>query len=77
MKPHILNTALTANLAALIDGLEQAVVLANSAQKAFGDNHPNQAIGTILPLERDLPMLAGLLTAVLTLHRRQGQGGEA
>ena len=75
MTPRILNFAIEANLAALTDGLERAAVMADMARKAMRDDYRNLAIGTILPLEQELPMLSGLLTAILALHRRAGQGG--
>ena len=76
MKPRILNAAIEVNLAALVDGLERAAVLADMARKAMRDDHRNLAIGTVLPLEQELPILVGLLTAILALHRTAGQGGE-
>ena len=75
MKSHILNAAIEANLSALVDGLERAAVLGSMARKAMQTDERNLAIGTILPLEQDLPMLAGLLTAILVLHRNAGKGG--
>ena len=75
MKPRILNAAIEANLSALVDGLERAAALGSMARKAIRDEHRNLPIGTILPLEQELPMLEGLLKAILVLHRTAGQGG--
>ncbi len=67
--------AIEANLLALAEGLTEAARLANEAHTAMRHRHPNVAIGTVLPLEHDLPVYVGLLTAILALHRRAGQGG--
>lgn len=69
------DTAITANLAALAEGLREAATLATSATAAMHADSHNLAIGTVLPLEQDLPTCVGLLTAILALHRRAGQGG--
>lgn len=71
------DTAITANLAALAEGLREAATLATSAVAAMHADSRNLAIGTVLPLEQDLPTYVGLLTAILALHRRAGQGGVA
>jgi hypothetical protein len=78
MSRRTTNDAIEANLAVLADGLAYAAVLARSAQAAMhaGLGNRNLAIGTILPLEQDLPVFVGLLTAILALHRQAGQGGE-
>jgi len=72
----ILSTAMLANLDLLNAGLLRAAALADMAAKAMRDGHRNLAIGAILPLEEELPMLVSLLTAILAQHRRAGQGGE-
>jgi len=69
------NTAIEANLSVLAEGLENAAKLADMAKAAMTGDYRNLAIGTILPLEQELPTLTGLITAILTLHRRAGQGG--
>ena len=74
-KADITSTAIAANLSALADGLDQAATLAASAAEAMAGGYRNLAIGTVLPLEHELPAAIGLLTAVLALHRRAGQGG--
>ena len=71
----ITNAAIEANLSALADGLQRAATLAYMASKAIATGHRNLAIGTVLPLEQELPTSIGLLTAILALHRRAGQGG--
>ncbi|MGO9473876.1 MAG: hypothetical protein ACLPWS_10810 [Rhodomicrobium sp.] len=65
-------TAIEANLLALSEGLAEAARLASEAHTAMRNRHPNVAIGTVPPLEHDLPVYAGLLTAILALHRRAG-----
>ncbi len=67
--------AIEANLLALAEGLAEAAKLAGEAHTAMRHRHPNVAIGTVLPLEHDLPVYAGLLTAIFALHRKAGQGG--
>ena len=71
-----INTAIEANLFALAEGLAQASQLAAEAHEAIAKGGRNQAIGTVLPLEHDLPVYAGLVTAILALHRKAGHGGE-
>jgi len=71
---NLTRTAIEANLSVLVDGLQRAATLAGMARAAIAANNRNLAIGTILPLEQELPTLTGLLTAILTLHRRAGQG---
>ena len=62
--------AIKANLEVFAEGLREAADLAASAHNAMHDGQQNLAIGTVLPLEGDLPVYAGLLTAILALHRR-------
>lgn len=68
--PNIIDQALRANLAALADGLHEAASLADLASTAMHDGNRNLAIGTIIPLQDDLPAMTGLLAAVLALNRR-------
>ena len=69
-----IKTALEANLAALADGLREAATLATNAHAAMHTGYGrNLAIGTVLPLEQDLPTYTGLLVAILALHRKAGQ----
>jgi len=65
--------AITANLAALASGLERATTLAQTARDASAGNEINLAIGTVLPLKDELPMLHGLLTAALALRHQVGK----
>jgi hypothetical protein len=67
-----IDIAIEANLAALAEGLDQAATLATTAHAAMHAGNRNLAIGTVLPLERDLPTYVGLLTAILALHRNGG-----
>jgi len=69
------NAAIEANLSALAEGLRQAASLADDARIAMSNGYRNLAIGTVLPLEQELPTFVGLMTAILALHRRAGQGG--
>lgn len=71
----VTEAAIAANLSALADGLQRAGTLADTAHKAMAEGYRNLAIGTVLPLEQELPTMTGLLTAILALHRRAGQGG--
>ena len=64
------NEAIAANLGVLAEGLREAATFATSAQDAIHAGERNLAIGTVLPLVETLPQLAGLLTAVIALHRR-------
>jgi hypothetical protein len=72
---NITHAAIEANLAALADGLTRASTLADMARQAMTEGEQNLAIGTVLPLEQELPTMTGLLTAILALHRRAGQAG--
>lgn len=62
---NTIDTAITANLAALAEGLREAATLATSAYAAMHADNRNLAVGTVLPLEQDLPTYVGLLTAIL------------
>jgi len=66
--------AIEANLAALAEGLYRASTLADAAHQAIVKGERNLAIGTVLPLDQELPTSMGLLTAILALHRRAGPG---
>ena len=70
------SAAIETNLAALAEILLRASTLADMAAKAMATGKRNLAVGTVLPLETDLPMAIGLLTAIVALHRRAGQEGE-
>ena len=65
--------AITANLAALASGLLRASMLAQMARDAAIRDEINLAVGTVLPLKDDLPMLHGLLTAALALRHQIGK----
>lgn len=69
------SVAILANLTVLTSGLQRAATLSSMAAEAMNGHHRNLAIGTILPLEAELPALNGLLAAILILHRTAGQGG--
>ena len=67
-----IDIAIEANLAALAEGLDEAATLATSAHAAMHAGQRNLAVGTVLPLEQDLPAYVGLLTAILALNRKGG-----
>lgn len=69
------NAAIAANLAVLASILERARTAVCEAETAMTYDHRNLAIGTILELERELPIAVGLLTAILALHRRIPHSG--
>lgn len=60
--------AISACLNALVQQLGEAQCLALQARDAMSFNRHNLAIGTILPLEQQLPECDALLRAVLTLN---------
>ena len=62
-------TAIAANLDVLRLQLTIAATLVAEACTAMASGQPNQAIGTILDLERTLPECDALLRATLVLHR--------
>lgn len=74
-EPTVTDAAIAANLAALAEGLFRTSKLADEAYHAMQNSERNLAIGTILPLEEELPVLQGLVTACIALHRRIGRGG--
>ena len=62
-------TAIAANLEALKLRLRSAADLVAEACTAMAASNQNQAIGTVLDLERGLPECDALLRATLALHR--------
>ena len=61
--------AIYANLDALSDRLARAAALAAEACVALENGEQNQAIGTILGFEKELPEMMALFNAALVLHR--------
>ena len=61
------------NLAALERRLRSSLQHILSARAALTEGKQNLAIGTILPLKDELPMLHGLLTAALALRHQSGK----
>jgi hypothetical protein len=61
--------AIAALLDALHTRLDAATVLAEEAHAAMRVHEQNQAIGTILALERLLPEAKALFDAAIVLHR--------
>ena len=62
-------TAIAANLEVLKLRLRSAADLVAEACAAMAAGNQNQAIGTVLDLERGLPECDALLRATLALHR--------
>ena len=62
-------TAIAANLEVLKLRLRSATELVAEACTAMAAGNQNQAIGTVLDLERGLPECDALLRATLALHR--------
>ena len=62
-------TAIAANLEVLKLRLRSAADLVAEACTAMAADEQNQAIGTVLDLERGLPECDALLRATLALHR--------
>lgn len=62
---------LTALLEVLADSLTESTALAQEAVRAATSGNVNQAIGTLLTLEDDLPAAAGLMQTILTMQRRR------
>jgi hypothetical protein len=57
-------------LIALLDARLYEINVTNAEGiAAMRQGERNQAIGTLLPLERELKVAAGLLDAILALHR--------
>ena len=67
----IIQSAITANLAALSQRLTEAAVLAEQAHTAMTQGEQNQAIGTILDFDRLLPETQALYSAAVALHRNR------
>lgn len=60
---------IAANLEALHIRLQRAMRTVGEARLALAEKRPNQAIGTILDLERALPECDALFRTILLLHR--------
>lgn len=67
----IIQSAIAANLAALSQRLTEAAALAEQAHTAMTQGEQNQAIGTILDLDRLLPETQALYAAAVALHRNR------
>ena len=67
--PYAQATAIAANLDVLRLRLDIATQLVTEACAAMTAGEQNQAIGTVLDLERGLPECDALLRATLALHR--------
>ncbi len=67
----IIQSAITANLAALSQRLTEAAALAEQAHTAMTQGEQNQAIGTILDFDRLLPEAQALYAAAVALHRNR------
>src|SRR5258708_2017970 len=61
--------AIVATIAGLREILQQAALLALSADAAITAGNRNLAIGTLLPMESMLPTACALFQATLALHR--------
>ena len=70
-----IDAAIRALLEVLNGFLIDASELSKSAVKAIESGKCNQAIGTILDLERMLPAAQALYTTIVTLHRLPRKGG--
>jgi hypothetical protein len=61
--------AIYTNLDMMSDWLARAAALACEACAAMEKGEQNQAIGTILGFEKELPEMVSLFNAILVLHR--------
>ncbi len=76
MTRHITNKAISVNLDVLAHALSEASILAGGAQAAmYAMENADLAVGTIAPLEQELRACMALISTILALHRRAGQGG--
>ncbi|MCC7499402.1 MAG: hypothetical protein IT160_17610 [Bryobacterales bacterium] len=71
-KSETITKAIAANIEALAELLEDAMVSACEAQEAMSKNEQNQAIGGILDLDRKLEDALALYRAAVALHRKGG-----
>jgi hypothetical protein len=69
MKPDLTRKAIAANIEAMRQMLADAVILASEAFQAIQAGEQNQAIGTMLDLDRDLEDALALHRAAVALHR--------
>lgn len=65
----IIHNAIAANLAALTQRLTESAGLAKEASDAMAHGKQNQAIGTILGVEKQLAEAQALFNAAMALHR--------
>lgn len=65
----VIDQTITLNIVLLATRLAEAAVDARTALQAIEAGRRNEAIGTLLPLERELRTVASLLDAILALHR--------
>ena len=64
-----IQNAIAANLSALAERLTKAAEQARQASEAIVKGEQNQAIGTVIDLERTLPEAQSLFNAAMALHR--------
>ena len=69
MTPELTKKAIAANIEALRQLLADAVITASEGFQAIQAGEQNQAIGTILDLDRNLEDALALYRAAIALHR--------
>jgi hypothetical protein len=72
MTPELTKKAIAANIEALRAHLSDCFLLSSEAFQAIKEGEQNQAIGTILGLDRKLEDALAFCRAAVTLHRNGG-----
>ena len=68
-KASITKTVITANLEGLAQRLSEMAQLAKEASDAMEQGKQNQAIGTVLSFESQIPEVEALFKSVILMHR--------
>ncbi len=70
----VIDQTITLNIVLLATRLAEAAIDSRTALQAIEAGRRNEAIGTLLPLKRELTTVASLLDAILALHRMPEAG---
>ena len=68
-KASVTKTVITANLEGLAQRLSEMAQLAKEASDAMEQGKQNQAIGTVLSFESQIPEVEALFKSVILMHR--------
>ncbi len=68
-KASVTRTVIAANLEGLVQRLSEMAQLAKEASEAMEQGKQNQAIGTVLSFENQIPEVEALFKTAILMHR--------